>query len=103
MGAVPSPELSDNRVYQITQLFVSKLKHAKNILFNGRFRDDGFNVFDGTENEMLVFFDIGNSCHKHLKFTLEIAHNSVTILDTLVFKDQLFLSQNKFYIIHQTY
>lgn len=79
MGAVPSTELSDNRVYQITQLFVSKLKHAKNILFHGRFRDDGFNVFDG------------NSCHKHLKFTLEIAHNSVTILDTLVFKDQLFL------------
>lgn len=95
MGAVPSPELSDIRMYQITQLIVSKFKHAKKILFHGRFRDDGFIVFDGTENEMMEFFDIGNSCHKHLKFTFEIAHNSVTFLDTLVFKGQRFLTQNK--------
>lgn len=33
MGAVPSPELSDIRMYQITQLIVSKFKHAKKIFF----------------------------------------------------------------------
>lgn len=45
---------------------------------------------------MMEFFDISNSCHKHLKFTFEIAHNSVTFLDMLVFKGQRFLAQNKF-------
>lgn len=78
-------------MYNIIQLIMSKLEHAKRILFHGRFRDDGFVVFDGTENEMMSIFDIGNSCHKHLKFTFEIAHNSVTFLDLLVLKVNDFL------------
>lgn len=70
-------------MYNIIQLIMSKIEHAEKI--------DGFVVFDGTENEMMYIFDIGNSCHKHLKFTFEIAHNSVTFLDLLVLKVNDFL------------
>lgn len=70
-------------MYNIIQLIMSKIEHAEKI--------DGFVVFDGTENEMMSIFDIGNSCHKHLKFTFEIAHNSVTFLDLLVLKVNDFL------------
>lgn len=57
-------------------------------------------VFDGTENEMIAFLDIGNSCHKHLKFTLEIAHNSMTFLHTLVSKGQRFLAKTSLTLNH---
>lgn len=70
---MPSPELSDIRMYQITKLIISKFKHAKKILSHGRFRDDGFIILDGTKNDMIEFFDIGNSCHKRLKFTFEFS------------------------------
>lgn len=55
-----------------------KFKHARKILFHGRSRDNGFVVFDGTENEMMEYCDIGNGYHtcKHLIFTFEIACNS---------------------------
>lgn len=94
MGGVPSAELWDTRIYQITQLIVSKLKRAKKILFYGRSRDNGFVVFDGTENEMMEYCDIGNGYHtyKHLKLTFEIARN------TSVFKGPRCLAQNKFNI-----
>lgn len=71
-----------------------KFKHAKKSSLRP-FRDGGFIAFDGTENEKMDFFDLVNSCHKHLKFTFEIAHNSVTFLDTLVFKGQKLLAENK--------
>lgn len=50
-------------MYQITQLIVSKFKHAKKILLQWRSKGDGFIVFDGTENEIMEYFDIGNGCH----------------------------------------
>lgn len=59
MGAVPSQELSDIRMYQIEQLIVSKFKHTKNILFYGRFRDNRFIALDSTEHDIMEFFDIG--------------------------------------------
>lgn len=72
---LPSPELSDIRKYQITQLIALKFKHAKKIFFMAVL-EMTVSVFDGTENEMMAFFNIGSSCHKHLKFTFEIARNS---------------------------
>ncbi|XP_062579196.1 uncharacterized protein LOC134241129 [Saccostrea cucullata] len=90
MGAVPSPEISDMRMYEITQIIEYKFHQVNKILFHGRFRDDGFIIFNGTKEEILEFFDISNSCHKHLKFTFEIAHSSVNFLDTTVYKGNRF-------------
>lgn len=46
---------------------MSKFKFSNQVLYHGRFRDDGFKTFNGTKNEILEFFIIGNTCHDHLK------------------------------------
>ncbi|XP_062592673.1 uncharacterized protein LOC134254146 [Saccostrea cucullata] len=84
MGAIPSPEISDTRMYQITNHIMSKFKFANQVLYHGRYRDDGFIAFNGTKEETLEFFDIGNTCHDHLKFTFDISDESVNFLDTTV-------------------
>lgn len=94
MGAIPSPEISDTRMYQITNYIMSKFKFANRVLYHGRFRDDGFIAFNGTQNEILQFFDIGNTCHEHLKFTYEISEKSVNFLDTTIYKGIRFQENN---------
>ena len=86
MGAIPSPEISDMRMYEITRYIESQFQYSNKILFHGRFRDDGFIIFDGSKEEILKFFDISNNCHRHLKFTFEISQTSVDFLDTTVYK-----------------
>lgn len=66
MGAIPSPEICDIIMYQITQHIVTQFRHANKILFHGRYRDDGFIIFNGTTEEIEDFYKIGNHCHKHL-------------------------------------
>lgn len=48
MGAITSPEISDTKMYQFTNHFMSKLKFANQDLYHRRFRDDGFLAFNGT-------------------------------------------------------
>ena len=94
MGARPSPEITDIRMKDITDEAISKFKHADKIIYHGRFRDDGFILFNGSPEEIKDFFDIGNSCHKYLRFTYEISHTNVNFLDTTVYKGTRF-SANK--------
>lgn len=95
MGAVPSPEICDIRMYQITQHIMAKFRHASKIVFHGRYRDDGFIIFNGTQSEIEEFFNIGNHCHKHLRFTFEISTSAVNFLDTTVYKGPKFQNHNK--------
>ena len=95
MGSTVSPEVSDIRMYQITQHIMHNFQHVDKVIFHGRYRDDGFIIFNGSESEALQFFEIGNSCHKHLKFTYEISHNSADFLDTTVYKGKSFNEYNK--------
>ena len=90
MGSSASPELSDIRMYQITNYIMSQFRNADKVLFHGRYRDDGFIIFDGTNDQIIEFFNIGNSCHKHLKFTFEISDTSIDFLDTTVYKGKRF-------------
>lgn len=57
---------------------------------DGRYRDDGFILFNGSPDEIKEFFDIGNSCHKYLRFTYELSHTSVNFLDTTIYKETIF-------------
>ena len=95
MGSTVSPEVSDIRMFQITQSIMAQFQYANKVLFHGRFRDDGFIIFNGSENEILDFFQIGNQCHPHLKFTFEISIDSVNFLDTTVYKGRKFQESNK--------
>ena len=94
MGSTVSPEVSDIRMYQITQSIMTKFQHASKVLFHGRYRDDGFMIFKGNKDEILEFFTIGNRCHKHLKFTFEISDKEANFLDTTVYKGKRFLENN---------
>jgi hypothetical protein len=90
MGARPSPEITDICMKDITDEATLKFEHADKIIYHGRFRDDGFISFSGSPDEIKDFFDIGNSCHKYLRFTYEISHTNVNFLDTTVYKGTRF-------------
>ena len=78
MGAAPSPEICDIRMFEITQDIINnKYQHKNKIKHHVRFRDDGMMVFYATRNEVEEFFRIGNSIHEHLKFTYEISESHI--------------------------
>ena len=90
MGAVPSPEICDIRMYELTKSIISQYKHNQKILFHGRYRDDGFLIFNGNRSEAEEFFHIGNSIHPLLKFTYSISDTSMPFLDTETYKGNRF-------------
>ena len=95
MGARPSPEITDIRMKDITDNVISKFQHADKLVYHGRYRDDGFILFNGSLDEIKEFFDIGNSCHKYLRFTYETSHTSVNFLDTTVYKGTRFTDNQR--------
>ena len=94
MGSPLSPELADMRMYKITDYIMAHFERANQVIFHGRYRDDGFIIFDGTQEQILQFFNIGNTCHTHLKFTFEISDTAINFLDTTVYKGLRFKNRN---------
>lgn len=90
MGAVPSPEISDLRMYEILNSIISKFNRSDKIITHLRFRDDGFMIFDATVEEIKEFFNIANNEHDHIKFTFDISENEAIFLDTKVSKSDRF-------------
>lgn len=58
MGSTVSPEVSDIRMYQITQFIMREFEHSDKVIFHGRYRFDGFMIFNGSEQEILQFLEI---------------------------------------------
>ncbi|XP_061170725.1 uncharacterized protein LOC133180172 [Saccostrea echinata] len=90
MGAVPSPEICDLRLFDILENITKKYNHRNKIVAHFRYKDDGFMVIDATESEILQFFELANLEHKYLKFTYNIHLNETVFLDTKVHKGQRF-------------
>ena len=90
IGAVPSPECCDILMYQIMKNIFSKFEHRQKIAFYGRYRDDAAIIFEGTENEIKMFFSIANNHHPLLKFTYEYSTTSINFLDVTIYKGQRF-------------
>ena len=59
-----------------------------------RFIDDIFCVWTISEVEILKFLDFANNYHPTIKFTCEMSQQSITFLDTEVFKGLRFLDSN---------
>lgn len=60
MGSKYSFAVCDSRLRQITKEILQKF-HGKNYtLFHGRYRDDGFIIFHGNENEIHELLVIAN-------------------------------------------
>lgn len=90
MGAVPSPEISDLRAYEVINNILSKFPYKNQIVAHFRFRDDGIIMFKGTTEELEKLFKIANEEHKLLKFTFIISDNEITFLDTTIYKGERF-------------
>ena len=54
----------------ITDEVISKFHNADKLIYHGRFRNNGFILFDGSQDEIKEFFDIGNSSYKYMRFIL---------------------------------
>lgn len=89
MGARCSPEVCDIRMYEVMNQII--LKVNKDVIFyQGRYRDDGFIIYNGDESEIHTLFNIANAHYPLLKFTYEISSTEINFLDTTVYKGRRF-------------
>lgn len=72
-----APEITDIRMKDITDDVISEFQLADKLIYHGRYRDDGFILFNGSADQIKECFDIGNSFHKYLRFTYKLSHTSV--------------------------
>ena len=56
-------------------------------------RGDGFIIYNGMKNEIESFFSLANNSRDLLKFTYEFNINSISFLDTEVYKGDRFRQQ----------
>ena len=47
-----------------------------------------FMIWTGTKQELLTFLENWNSKHKMIQFEHNISHSDISILGTLIYKDQ---------------
>ena len=60
----------------------------KDCLFYGRYIDDIFLIFKGSEEDFTKFAQNLNTIHKSIKFDYEISKTSISFLDTCVYIDK---------------
>jgi len=92
MGSSASPECADLRLHGfLNDIIQSSGIDQTKILHHMRFRDDGFMLWQNTnESEIRDFFQYANTQHELLKFTFTISESSTVFLDTEVFKGNRF-------------
>ncbi|XP_071124112.1 uncharacterized protein [Mytilus edulis] len=90
IGAVPSPEICDILMFEIMNQIISAFQYKDKIFYHGRYRDDGFIIYDGTSDEIIDFFRLANDYNPLLKFTYEIKNDKMSFLDVDVIKGQRF-------------
>lgn len=79
-------------MFEVLVHIMGSFPHINKTAFCARFKDDRIILYNGTVEELEDFYHIGNNTHRHLKFTYEISAESITFLDTLIFKGRRFLS-----------
>ena len=93
MGQITSPEVSDSTIDIKTKNILSKFNKKDQILFHGRYRDDGFMIFKNNFESIQEFFEIANNEDELLKYKFEISKEKVTFLDTEVYKGERFIEE----------
>ncbi|CAG2195150.1 unnamed protein product [Mytilus edulis] len=92
MGAPMSPSLTDLRFFEIISKILKEFTHAFKIIHLSVYRDDGFMLFAGNDNELVDFFEIANNIHPLIKFTHETSRTNVHFLDVTVYKGKRFIT-----------
>lgn len=95
MGVIPPPEISETKIYQITNHLMSKFKFANQDLYHGMAAL--YPLMAHKRN----FQNSVNTCHKHLNFTFEISNESVNFIDNTIYKCPRF--QNNKVLVFQSY
>lgn len=90
MGSKCSPEICDIRAFEIINEIFNKFNQTEYIAFYGRYRDDGFLIYDGSLNDIKELFHIANNHHPFLKFTYNVSETEMVFLDTTVYKGTRF-------------
>ena len=94
MGQITSPEVSDSTIDFKTKSIISKFNRTNSIIYHGRYRDDGFMIFENEIDSIQEFFNIANNEDELLKYKFDISREKVTFLDTEVFKGERFNNHN---------
>ena len=90
MGSRVSPEAADIAMGKILKDIMNKFEHTDKILWQGRYRDDGIQLWQTDTETIHEFFRIANTHHPLLKFTYSIETETATFLDTQIFKGERF-------------
>ena len=59
-----------------------------NSTISNRYKDDIFQIGDGTKEELISFIHELNKKHQTIKFDYKISTKQIEILDIMVYKDQ---------------
>jgi hypothetical protein len=92
MGQPASPEICDITIYEMELELIKKAGDKMGSYM--RFRDDLFWYWLGTIPELEKFMLMANNFHSTLKFTYEFSLQSVTFLDTQLYKGPRFNNEN---------
>ncbi len=90
MGAVPSPEICDLRMFNLLKEILADFEYRDQILLHKKYRDDGLIIFDGTREEAAQLCTVANSAHPLLKFEFLISEERCTFLDLDLWKGDRF-------------
>ncbi|VDI82100.1 Hypothetical predicted protein [Mytilus galloprovincialis] len=92
MGAPMSPSLADLRMFEIITNILDIFPFKDNLALLSIYRDDGFILFNSSQDNLTELFNIANNIHPLIKFTHEISQSSIQFLDVTIFKGNRFLN-----------
>ena len=99
MGTICAPAYANIFMAQFEKQHIYPYIKNKSILYL-RYIDDIFMIWTGTKQELLIFLENLNSKHKTIKFEHNISHSKISFLDTLIYRQEQYSSDNSLQKTH---
>ena len=99
MDTVCAPAYANISMAQFEKQYIYPYIKNKSILYL-RYIDDIFMIWTGTKQELLIFLENLNSKHKTIKFEHNISHSRISFLDTLIYRQEQYSSDNSLQKTH---
>ena len=99
MGTICAPAYANIFMAQFEKQHIYPYIKNKSILYL-RYIDDIFMIWTGTKQELLIFLENLNSKHKTIKFEHNISHSRISFLDTLIYRQEQYSSDNSLQKTH---
>ena len=88
MGTRAAPNYANIFMGSFEEKYIYKSTYMRHISYFGRYIDDIFLIWKGTENQLKEFLCKLNRAHPTIKFTFEYSKSETNFLDVTVKKDQ---------------